>query len=207
MTAPRGIVAVVLGLLVGGACAHEATPEAASPEAATAEQKQQATQHFERGLAAFDQARYEEALSAFRDSFAVVASPNARLMIARSLVGLGRRAEAYDELQITAADAASASFQDPKYDQTAKAARAELQELEKGLALLEVRVSGAGPEDELFVGGRSIPRASWDKPIAVDPGLVRVELVRPSGEAVLREIPMRIGSQTAVDVRGSLPEK
>jgi hypothetical protein len=46
----------------------------------------------------YDAKRFEEALTADRASYDIVASPNSRLMIARSLRELGRLEQAYHEL-------------------------------------------------------------------------------------------------------------
>src|SRR4051812_6196966 len=68
---------------------------------------------------------YEQALVAFRASYAAVPSPNSHLYIARCLREMGRVAAAYDEYSKVILESADRVGSDQKYEATQKAASAE----------------------------------------------------------------------------------
>ena len=75
------------------------------PANATPVQREQAQTHFLKGKASFDRNDLPGALEEFRASLEIVASPNARLYVARTLREMGRLVEAYAEFGRTAAEA------------------------------------------------------------------------------------------------------
>src|SRR5258708_31077752 len=75
------------------------------PGVATPVQREQAQAQFQRGKKLYDAGNYEEALSEFRASLDIVASPNTRLYSARCLRELNRIVEAYAEFGRTAVEA------------------------------------------------------------------------------------------------------
>src|SRR6185503_10233169 len=60
----------------------------------------------------YDGKRFSEALTAYRASYEIVASPNSRLMIARCMRELGRLSDAYTEFEGAVADAQAAAAKD-----------------------------------------------------------------------------------------------
>jgi tetratricopeptide (TPR) repeat protein len=182
--------------LLGGALPLAAAP-GVSPEAANAEQKDNARSSFTTALEAYDSERYEEALDGFRRSYAAVASPNTHLMIARTLRSLDRIAEAYEELGQVVAEAEAAAKADDKYDKAADAARADRQALETEIGRVRVRGSESlGERAQLSVGGRTIPRERWDEPVVVEPGMVVVHVLGQQP----KEMGVSAGSTVDVDV-------
>src|SRR5687767_9525163 len=75
----------------------------------------------------YDAKRFAEALTAYRASHEIVASPNARLMMGRCLRELGRLSESYAELEAAVADAEAAAAKEEKYRDTARASREDLE--------------------------------------------------------------------------------
>src|SRR5262245_1640542 len=127
-------------VLLGSAPARAA---GASVDTATREQSRAAQKTFEAGDLLYDDKRYAEALGAFRASYDVVASPNTRLMIARSLRELNRLGEAIAEFEGAVAVAEAAAKSNERYTETANAARQELEALRAKVGMLSVRVRGA----------------------------------------------------------------
>jgi hypothetical protein len=177
----------------------QAYAEGASVTSATDVQKEEAGSSFKRGAEAFHAGQLDVALAAFQRSLDVVSSPNSRLMLARTLIKLGRPAEAYAQFERTLIDAEQAAKVDEKYASAADAARAELAELRQQVGLLSVQVSGASTNDSLNVGGREIARADWARPVAVAPGNTRVVLRTANGE-VVREVDVAAGGAVTVSV-------
>src|SRR5579884_1681230 len=98
---PRWLVPLALAAFEM-ARAVPASADGVLPAAATPVQREQAQSRFLRGKDLLSKKRYDEALSEFRASHEIVASPNTRLEIARCLQGMGKTVEAYAELGRTA---------------------------------------------------------------------------------------------------------
>jgi hypothetical protein len=145
---------------------------------ATPELKQTASTAYKRGRAAYDEGRHDDALAAFKESYATVASPNAHLMIAMTLVSMGKKGEGYDELGKVAVEADAAAAIDKKYQKTADNARSTQIELEGEIGKLTIiGAAQAGPPGSvLVVNGRTIEPADWSSPVSVDAGSVTVVL-------------------------------
>jgi hypothetical protein len=198
LTLVGSVLAVVLAALPAfGAGAGVAT--------ATKEQKAEAGKSYQAGAEALAAGELDKALEEFQRSLDVVQSPNSRLMLARTLVKLGRTAEAYAQLEQTITDAEAAAQIDKKYASTIDAARAELSELKSQVGLITVQVSGAAAGDSLSVGGREIEQASWQRPVAVAPGRVQVVLRSTAGE-VVREVDVAAGGSATVEVSPPPPK-
>lgn len=137
-----------------------------------------AQRRFEDGLAAREAGDHEGALEAFRASNELFESPNSRLMVARSLRDLGRRAEAWGEYRLAAARARERAARDPRYAATAEAASREADSLLPAIARLRVRLDG--PDDATIeVQGRAFPSAALGEDVAVDPGELTVRASAP----------------------------
>jgi hypothetical protein len=152
---------------------------------ATAEQKAGASDAYKRGRSAYDQGLFDDALAAFQESYDTVASPNAHLMIATTLIQLGRKGEAYEALDAVIAEAEQAAAADPKYSKTADGARTKQQEIAGDVGTITVLgVDQAPPGAALTVNGREIPQSRWSSPISVNAGMVDVSLTGEPAKTV-----------------------
>lgn len=117
-------------LLVAVAASPPVLGAGAQVGEATRQQRSEAGKVFRQGDDHYDAGRLDEALAAYRQSYDIVASPNSRLMIARSLRGLGRLGEAYAEMQAVLEDARQLAKKRRSYKSTVEAAETELKEIE-----------------------------------------------------------------------------
>ncbi|MBM4357435.1 MAG: hypothetical protein FJ096_04920 [Deltaproteobacteria bacterium] len=146
-------------------------------------QKKEAAEAMKAGKEAFEKGKNQEALGFFLKSYQAVASPNSRMMLSRALARLGRLSEAYREAKAAAVEANAAAAQNPKYKPTADSLRDDINDMEKRLAFVTVKVTGEPDDAILTVGGKPIDRADWTNPIAVEPGTVKVELATADGKS------------------------
>lgn len=195
------VAALALPILL---IAGTALAAGASVTAATPAQKSEAGKSFKRGAEALEDGKLENAVTEFRRSLDVVDSPNTRLMLARTLAKLSRPVEAYRELELTVTAAEQAAQTDKKYATAADAARTESAEVRSQIGLVTVKVSGAENGDALSVGGETVERAAWERPIAVVPGKVRVVLKSARGE-VTREVDVAAGGSADVEIAPQAP--
>ena len=124
MNAPslrRSASALALALAMSTA-ATGARGDGADPTKATAPQRDQAQTRFLKGRELFGQGHFGAALEEFRASYAVVASPNARLYMGRCMREQKRLAAAYAELGHAAAEGRQLAHEDPRYARTAETA-------------------------------------------------------------------------------------
>lgn len=148
----------------------------------------------------YDARRFEEALTAYRASYDIVASPNSRLMVARSLRELGRLEEAYYELEGTVADAESAAEKDEKYAPTARAAREELEALRQRVALIRIELVRPPPGTRLSVGGRRVEPEALKRPLVVAPGPLTIVAEAPGRPKLRRELTLDAGTSSALEL-------
>jgi hypothetical protein len=182
-----------------------ALPAAAQtvPDGASEEQKQTARDHYATGKTAFEAKKYDEALAAFEQSYAAVASPNTKLMIARCLAQLSRNAEAYEAFGATMRDAQASG--DPKYAPAAQAAESERAALGARVGMVKVFVGGDPSGTALSVQGRPVPAERAGEPVAVDPGPVEVVLTRADGSTDVRSVTVVAGQAADVEVDATPP--
>lgn len=169
-------------------------------ETASGEQKQSAQETFLLGDKAFDIQDYPKALEYFSASYATVASPNSRLMIARCLLEIGRLDEAYDEYSGVMKDAEG----NEDYDTTGATAKKEREALRHRLAWLTVKMGDVPVGSRLMIGGRERTTESLDEPIAVTPGKTAVKATTESGE--IAEALVHLAAGRAADVELKLGE-
>src|SRR5579863_1993111 len=143
----RGALAVAL--LAPPVMAAGVAPGEASPE-----QKSAAMTHFTAGKRALEEKNWDKAALELRASLDVVNSPNARLELARTLRDAGHDADAWAEYGRVAADATKLAATEPRYAQTADAAKGEQAALEPKLAFVTVTMAHAPEGATLKVGGR-----------------------------------------------------
>ena len=134
---------------------------------ANAEQKAAAQARYEAGTRLFGAGRYEAALKEFRASYDTVASPNAHLMIARSLAETGDAVRAYNELSVVEKEAKVSEKYAPTLDQSATF-RAELL---KKVAIVVVSVTGGSGATTARVAGKDV---ALGEQFAVPPGQTEV---------------------------------
>jgi hypothetical protein len=177
-----------------------AGPQGAAPPAGAADAKAVAKQKFEQGKAAFSGKKFDEALKLFQESYQTVPSPNSHLWIVYALTELGKSVESYDEAQRVIAEADEAAAKNPKYSQTAQAARDELQKLKGRVGLLTVQVAGApGPDVKVSIAGRDIPPEQWGKPLPMMPGTLDVAITGAEGSDT-KKIDLKAGAETSVSL-------
>lgn len=187
---------LVFGMALG---THQAEARGVPVEAASKKQKAEAQKEYEEGKRAFDQKNLELALERFRKSYDIVASPNSHLMIARTLVELGRDAEAYDEYGGVIEEAKSAADAE-RYAKTLESAEGERRVLRGRLALMTVNVDAM-----LTANGSPIPSHRWGQPIAVKPGTVALELKSESGVLARQQVEAPAGGQVTVSIATPAP--
>ncbi len=145
---------------------------------------------FDKGKALYESGQAAAALPELERAVSLSGSPNARLLVARCLKDLGRRAEAYEVLRRTVRDAAALSAQDKKYQPTRDAAASLLAiiepEIGKVVVVLPESMTGASVE----LAGRRLEATEIGVPLAVEPG----------GVAVTAELAGKGSSRRQVDV-------
>ena len=158
---------------------------------ATPEQKRLAQKTFEAADELYEAGRFEEAVSAFRGSYEIVASPNSLLMIARSERELGHLAEAYELFERSLALAESGAG---RYAETARATREELDALRNLLGFIVFDVSQLPEGATLRLGERSLAESALAHPVAVLPGSVSVELKTNDGKVSQQQLSITRGA-------------
>ncbi|UQA62989.1 hypothetical protein [Polyangium aurulentum] len=173
---------VIAALLVAaGLSVTSPSVVAAGPRGEDAAQKS-----YDEGQKLFDAGRYEQSLARFREAYAATGSPNARLMIARSLMSLGRLPEAYDEFVATRTEAAAKDTTGRKYEVAREGATHYLGELEPKVG--KVVVALAEPEGaRVTLNGASLSADRLGVPVAVMPGKVEVVVESADGSTMRRE--------------------
>jgi hypothetical protein len=170
-----------------------------APADATALQKKEALAHFTTGKEAAEAKEWEKAQSELRASLEIVDSPNGRLVLARALRDSGEVGSAWAEYGRTIEVATRFAGTDPRYTQTAEAAKTERAELDPKLAFVVVSVAHAPADATLKVGGRVIPSEEWSAPIVASPGTVDVVVADAAGKELARKtVAAAIGDKTPV---------
>lgn len=161
---------------------------------ATDAQKEAATEAYAKGRTSFDERRFVDALTEFRASYDIVASPNTHLLIAHTLRELGRNAAAYEEFSAVEGEARAAAATDPKYNESVELAVSERAMLREKIGLVTLDVRGADAAATLTVEGRKLGRDAWGRVIALDPGTITFVLTT-SAHSVVRELEVRAGAE------------
>ena len=193
--------------LAGGLAASPARAQAAHPGASAAPgagtaapDKVEAREKYKRAKADFEAKHFEQALKGFRESYAVLPSPNSHLMIANTLAELGRSAEAYAEARRVRAEATAAVQADPKYQETVTGAEQTISRLRPKIGLLTIQADSMDSGAALVVAGHPVERAEWSEPVPVEPGAVTVSLSGTGGEK-RRDLQVAAGSEQTVDFK------
>jgi hypothetical protein len=146
----------------------------------------------------FDKKRFGEALTAYRASYDIVASPNSRLMVARSLRELGRLGEAYRELEGAVAEAQALAAEDKKYENTERAAQEELEALKKRVAFVVIELPDPPEGTQLVVAGKPVALEAIQQPLVLAPGSVTIKASAPGRPPLERRLDLAAGSSTDV---------
>lgn len=178
-----------------GGLAHAGNADVSS---AGHDTKAGAQQMFEAGSNLYDAKKYEEALTAFRASYQVVASPNSHLMIARCLRDLGRAVEAYREYTAVAAEARAKGG---RYESTARAAEEERAETKPKIALVTIKLVEPKEGATFKVNGSPADPATFGTETAFEPGTITVTGEAPDGATAKAEAQAAAGSQTTLELK------
>lgn len=179
----------------GGGAGPPSSPAPSAPRVEASAQEA-----FTAGQRLFDQKKYGEALALFRRAYELSGSPNAHLMVARSLLGLGRSAEAYEEMSATLREATSRAESEPRYVPTRDAAAAELALLDRRVGKVIVVLVEPGSGAAVALNGAVLPPQRVGVPVAVEPGSVAVEAEREGKPAARREVVVRAGETKTVAI-------
>jgi hypothetical protein len=163
---------------------------------ATKEQWSAAQKTFKVGDDLYDAGRFAEAITAYRASYEIVASPNSRLMIARALREQGLLAEAHVEFEATLSEAQAGLASDPKYESTVTAAETEKAALEPKLARLRLKLVGNPELTSLTVNERQLAQDDVSGPVFVTPGSISVVAKSGDGRQARAEASVAAGEET-----------
>lgn len=161
---------------------------------------QLADERFQTGRRLYKEGRFAEALAAFREAQAQVASPNVRLYIGRCLLALNQPVEAYEELAATRREAAALKSADPKYAQTEAAAAEEASAVAKRLGQLKLVLVGAPPDAQIRVAGREVALAELGQPVRVVPGKVLLQVDAPGYARIAQTLELGAGQSEEVRI-------
>ncbi|MBL9027657.1 MAG: hypothetical protein JNL21_36030 [Myxococcales bacterium] len=166
-----------------------------SIESATDAQKKEAQSHYERGAKAFDQKKYEDAFNSFAASYGVVRSPNAHMMMARALMGLGRHARAYNELVVVEEEGAG----NPKYAPTVERSKELRAEAGQKVAVVTIKLVGekAGPV-RVLIGDQLAP---IDRAFAVEPGALSIKAFVSDQQTDSKQLDVPAGQAQVVELK------
>jgi len=203
--APRLRTAILaLGLAaaqVAGTTVAFAQPKGGG--AAAPDNTKKALDVFKKAQALYKANKYAEALPLFRESYALVPSPNSQIYIARCLAGTGDHVGAWLEYNAIIADVDRRN--DPKYQPARDSAVTERDEAASKIALLTVDVRNPTAETRLSIAGRDIPRDKWNQALPFTPGPVDVAVITPPGAPKPQSVTLKAGDkqQISVDAAGA----
>jgi hypothetical protein len=187
------VVLVALCPVVGSVTG--AAAQGVSIDVATDAQKKEAQSHYDRGARAFDAKKFEDAFNAFAASYGVVKSPNAHMMMARSLMALGRNARAYNELGLVEDEARG----NPKYAQTLERTKELRAEAAQKIAVVTVKLVGerTGPV-RVTINDQLVP---VERPFGLEPGKLVVKSVVNDKPGESKEVDVSAGKAETVEIR------
>ena len=164
-----------------------------APAARAQDVRARAREQFQRGVAAFEAGRYEEALAAFQEAFRLKPHPSVRLNMAACYEELDRPLEALVHYRAYLAEATDA----PR--ERVREVKAAIRKAERKVARLQLDVAPDGAR--VTIDETESRRAPVVDPILLNPGehSVRVEL---AGYAPLeRRVTLRAGERKRLQLR------
>ncbi len=192
--------ALLLAVSLGSTSTTIALADGVLPDVATPVQREQAQQRFARGKELMAKQDYAGALTEFRASHEIVASPNTRLEISRCLRGMGKLVAAYVELGRTSVEAKELLVQDNRYQKAYDAASAERADMAPKLGFVTLNVQNATDATTVTVGGEEIRRAAWGEPAPVAPGATDVVVSTPGHAPAKRTVTLVAGQKATVTI-------
>jgi hypothetical protein len=197
------IVAAVSAVLAGFALstAPLAQAQPVPIEVASAAQKGVALKQFKLAVDLFKADKYEQALKMFNMSFDKVASPNTRLMIARTLTKLERYPEAYEQLELARVESEALAPGKSKYRDTASAATVALEALEDKVVFIEVDTGS-----ELLLDDKPVEVERWGRKLVRMPGKFTLELKLKNGQRKKVTLELGPGQTAKADLSVPAPE-
>jgi hypothetical protein len=172
-------------------------PAIAAPDKPAAADVQKATALFVKGTELFKANKFALALEQFKQSYALVASPNSHLYIARCIAAVGQARAAWIEFDRTADEATAGGA---KYAPTHDSAIQERDDLGPKVALVTVVVPNADPGVAVRVGPYDIPPDHIGRPYPVDAGTFDVIVQAPGKPPVQQSVTTRLGDRRDVTV-------
>ncbi|MBL8743831.1 MAG: hypothetical protein JNK04_22135 [Myxococcales bacterium] len=166
---------------------------------ATELQKREAQAHYEKGAKLFELKKLEDALKAFKQSYDVVRSPNAHLMISRALLEMGEILRAHQELVATEAEAKG----NERYASTAEKARALRADLEKKVALVRVTAKGGDPTKHTVRVGTTVMALDEERPFF--PATVQIELLEGTTVKATMVAALAAGDKKSFELSAEAP--
>jgi hypothetical protein len=191
------IVVAAAALTGGGSALAQPRP---APAAATANPADaaRALAHYTKGGELYKAKRFALALDEFRQSYALVKSPNSHLYIARCVRETGDARAAYIEFDKVAEEAAALVANAPKYMETQRAAEQERDDLTTRLGVAYVNVSNADATTTIRLGGYDVPPDRWGKAFPIEPGTYDL-VVQKGGRVVMKQsVTLRPGDKRPV---------
>jgi tetratricopeptide (TPR) repeat protein len=181
---------LLLMLVSSFLAAPEARADAVQEDAAAL-----ARQRFSRGLESYDQGQFAAALVEFSASVEIYASPNSYLYMGRCHRALERFADAVVNYERSVALATDRARLDPRYEDTAAAARQELAAVVSRVGYVSVQVTAPGPQMKVLVAGKEIPQAAWGLWVPVNAGHVNVSMMVGGVEQQRLELKVAAGEK------------
>jgi len=188
-------VSIVALALAFTAVASPVLASGVTPKDATPVQREEAQTRFGRARDLYTAKKLDEAHDEFEKSYAIVASPNALLFVARCDRDRGSLVAAYAEYGRTAAEAKEHASDDPRYAKTAEAANDERDALTPQLGFVTIAVERATPETTVTIGGETFGRAEWGEPVPVMPGASDVTIATPGKPSAHQSLTLVAGER------------
>jgi hypothetical protein len=182
------------------AIATPALADGVLPSQASAVQREQAQSRFQRGKELMGKKSYGEALVEFRASHDIVASPNARLEIARCLLATGKLVDAYAEFGRTSVEAKELAAEDKRYQLAYDSATTERAALQPQLGFVSLTIENPSDATRVTVGGEEIRRAAWTEPAPVVAGTTAIVVITPGHADVTRSVTLAAGASTSLTI-------
>jgi hypothetical protein len=190
--------ALALSLALALSSAHAAAAGTPIYEATPAELKS-AQQTFAAGNRLYDAREFAHAITAFRASHDIVASPNSSLMIARCYRELGKLREAVLSFREALAEASAAAARDKrKYGSTLDAVQSELADLDPVVGRITIELVNAPDGTKVSIGDEPIAESALTEALPVAPGTIKVNAIAPSGASVSRDVSVAASQSVAV---------
>jgi tetratricopeptide (TPR) repeat protein len=184
-------------LAAGAPAVAQPKPPPAAAAASPAD-KERALALYTKGGELFKARKFVQALDQFRQSYALVKSPNSHLYIARCQRELGEARAAYVEFDKVAEEAGALAVNAPKYVETQRAAEQERDDLSAKLAVAYVNVSNADATTTIRLGSYDVPSDRWGRAFPIEPGTVDLTVYKGGRLVMKQTITFRAGDKRPV---------